>query len=399
MAQDEAGTLAALKDRRKTILNPLVERHKGRIVKVMGDGVLVEFASAVNAVQCAVELQQKIAEANTGLDNERAIVLRVGINLGDVVVETSDLYGDGVNVAARLEGIAEPGTVYMSGTVYDQVKGKLNLDYEELGLQTLKNIAEPVRTYRIGSTFSRPVDATKTPSEKPSLAVLPFTNMSGDPEQQYFSDGVTEDIITELSRCRDLLVIARNSSFQYRDKAADLRRVGRELGADYIVEGSVRKAGERIRVTAQLVETVEGNHVWAERFDRDLQDIFSVQDEVVATIVSTVIGRVGAGDAQRTRRKPPQLWAAYDYFLQGREAMLRFDAAAGAPLLRRAIELDPNFALSYGWLAGCCYILYGADGREEVLREGLRAAQMSVALDPENSGSHRALAVIYAMLR
>jgi len=399
MEQDEAATLAALRDRRKSILTPLVALHKGRVVKLMGDGVLVEFASAVNAVQCAVELQQKMAEANVGVEDERTVVLRVGINLGDVAVETGDIYGDGVNIAARLEGIAEPGTVYISGTVYDQVKGKLKLDYEELGPQRMKNIAEPVRTYRIVSAPAPAKSAKRAATDKPSIAVLPFTNMSGDPEQQYFSDGVTEDIITELSRCRDLLVIARNSSFQYRDKARDLRRVGRELGADYIVEGSVRKTGGRIRVTAQLVETVEGNHIWAERYDCDLQDIFSVQDEVVATIVSTIIGRVGAGDAQRARRKPPELWAAYDYFLQGREAMWRFDAAAGVLLLRRAIELDPNFAPSYVWLSGCCYIVYGDHGREEDLQEGLQAAQKAVALDPENSGSHRAIALIYAVMR
>jgi adenylate cyclase len=226
MEQDETGTLTILKERRNVILNPLVAFHKGRIVKVMGDGVLIEFASAVNAVRCALELQQKMSEANTAVDEDRAIVLRVGINLGDVVVGGSDIYGEGVNIAARLESIAEPGTVYISGTVYDQVKGKLKLDYKEIGPQSLKNIAEPVRTYVVINTPAAARDVKRTTADKPSIAVLPFANMSGDPEQQYFSDGVTEDIITELSRFRQLQVLARNTSFQYRGQAVDAVRLG-----------------------------------------------------------------------------------------------------------------------------------------------------------------------------
>jgi adenylate cyclase len=254
MEQDEAGTLATLKLRRKQVLEPLVAHYRGRIFKITGDGVLVEFGSAVNAVQCAVDLQQKMASANTDRPDAHRIVLRIGINLGDVMVEGSDLYGDGVNISARLEGIADPGDVLVSGTAFDYVRNKVNTAFDDLGPQTLRNIAEPVRIYRVAGTPRVPVAAAIVSSDKPSIAVLPFANMSGDPEQQYFSDGITEDIITELSRFRELFVIARNSSFQFRDRSVDVKRIGRDLGVGYVVEGSVRKAGDRIRVTAQLVE-------------------------------------------------------------------------------------------------------------------------------------------------
>src|SRR5262245_44857638 len=254
--QDEAGTLAALKERRKGILQPLVAQHHGRIAKVMGDGVLVEFASAVNAVQCAVELQKRMAASNDSIADDRRITLRIGINLGDVVVEGGDLYGDGVNIAARLQGMAEAGGVCVSGKVRDEVERKLALTFADMGEQTIKNMATPIRIYRVageGGLTTIPGSDAVT-AAKPSIAVLPFTNMSADPGQQYFSDGITEDIITELSRFRELFVIARNSSFQFRDKSVDVKRVGRELGVAYIVEGSIRKAGDRLRVTAQLVD-------------------------------------------------------------------------------------------------------------------------------------------------
>jgi adenylate cyclase len=253
MQLDEAGTLAALKTRRTEILQPLISTHHGRIVKVMGDGVLVEFASAVNAVTCAVELQEAMNAANAGLTDDRRILLRVGINLGDVIVEGSDLYGDGVNIAARLEGITNPGGIFASGKVRDEVTGKLGVQFEDLGVQSLKNMVEPVRVYRIVGMVRRTVPSPHSVPSKASIAVLPFTNMSGDPDQAYFSDGMTEDLITELSRFRDLFVIARNSSFQYRDRAADLKRVGRELGVGFVVEGSVRKVENRVRITAQLI--------------------------------------------------------------------------------------------------------------------------------------------------
>ncbi len=303
MEQDEAGTLAALKERRKGILQPLVARHQGRIFKVTGDGVLVEFASAVNAVQCAVDLQQSMAAANAGQVEDRQIVLRVGVNLGDVMIEGSDLYGDGVNIAVRLETIAEPGGIIVSGTAYDQVKNKIKAGFDDAGSQSLKNIAEPVRAYRVADTAAVAVSAHKPGADKPSIAVLPFANMSGDPEQQYFSDGITEDIITELARYRSLFVIARNSSFQFRGPSVDMAAVRRRLGVRYIVEGSVRRSGNRLRVTAQLIDAATETHLWAERYDRDVRDVFAVQDEVARTLAPATAPR------GRRRRMSRSIWS------------------------------------------------------------------------------------------
>jgi TolB-like protein len=399
MEFDEVGTLAALKARRHDVLGPLVAKHQGRIFKTTGDGVLVEFASAVNAMQCAVDLQREMAAANAEQPGERHIVLRIGVNLGDVIAEGGDLYGDGVNIAARLESIAEPGGILVSGTAYDHAKNKIKVGFDDLGPQTLKNISEPVRAYRVCGTPAVTVASPKPATDKPSIAVLPFTNMSGDAEQEYFSDGITEDVITELGRFRELMVIARNSSFSFRGKGIDLKEAGHKLGARFVVEGSVRKAGNRVRVTAELIEASSGNHLWAERYDRNIEDIFAVQDEVVSTIVATLIGRLAASGAEQSRRKPPQLWAAHDYFLQGREHAIRFDAEAAAPLLRRAIELDPAYAQAYGWLAMQMYVLYSAHGRREDLEEELKAAHKAVELDPLDSGSHRAFGLVCSQMR
>jgi adenylate cyclase len=344
MEKDEAGTLAVLRDRRKTILDSLVTRHRGRIVKVMGDGALVEFASAVGAVECGVELQSRMTDANAGLPDDRAIVLRVGINLGEVMVEDGDLYGDGVNIAARLEAIAEPGGICVSSKVHDEVRGKLDLGFDDLGEIALKNMSKPVRVYRVAG---RPHVLVATPpamSDKPAIAVLPFVNMSGDPEQQYFSDGITEDIITELSRFRSHTVIARNSSFQYRDKSADVRRIGRDLGAEYVVEGSVRRVGNHIRVTAQLIEAASGNHLWAERYDRELEDIFVVQDEIVRTIVGALPGRIMEAGARSAGRKRPENLAAYDYLLRGIAQWLSFYIVASYGQLGRLEEARGQIA-------------------------------------------------------
>jgi adenylate cyclase len=322
MGEDETGTLATLKARRKDVLKPLVVCHQGRIFKVTGDGALVEFRSAVNAVQCAVQLQDAMAKANAELQQGRRIVLRIGINLGDVMVEGSDLYGDGINVAARLEQLAEPGGILVSGTVFEHIRSKVDTAFADLGAQTLKNIVEPVRVYRVAGTMRVTEGTKKFVAERPAVAVLPLTNMSSDPEQQYFSDGITEDIITELSRFRSLFVIARNSAFQFRG-AADVKQIARHLGVNYVVEGSVRRFGDRIRVTAQLIEADTGNHLWAQHYDRDIRDVFSVQDEIVHAIAATIEGRVAASGAQRSRRKPTSDLAAYDCFLQGRESAER----------------------------------------------------------------------------
>jgi TolB-like protein/Tfp pilus assembly protein PilF len=396
MEQDEAGTLAALRQRRREILQPLVAAHHGRIVKVMGDGVLVEFGSAVNAVTCAVELQKRMAEANEGTADPR-IILRIGINLGDVVVDRGDLYGESVNVSARLEGMAEPGSILVSSSAYDQVKNKITTDFEDLGVQTLKNIAEPVRVYRITGTPRASIAASKVETDKPSIAVLPFVNMSADPEQQYFGDGVTEDIITELSRFHSLLVIARNSSFQYR-AAADVKQIAQELRVQYVVEGSVRRSGGRARITAQLIEGETGNHLWAERYDRTIDDIFIVQDEVAQAIAATIEGRMAASGARRSRRKPTNDLAAYDYFLQGRESVeQRGDTDAAARLLRRAIELDPRYAQAYAWLSRVHIHLYHFDLRSETLCEALTLAQQALSLDEADAWCHAALGFAYLL--
>jgi adenylate cyclase len=397
MEADEAGTLAELKDRRKTILEPVVRSHGGRIVKLMGDGVLVEFGSAVDAVRSALELQVRMADANGEVADERQITLRIGINLGDVIGDGADVYGEGVNIAARLESLAQPGSVCVSQNVYEQVARKVDGAFEPLGERQLKNIETPVRAYLVRPTLVPP-GKLATRSEKPSIAVLPFDNMSGDPAQDYFSDGITEDIITELSRFRELMVIARNSSFAFRGKALDAKDVGHRLGADFIVEGSVRRAANRVRV-AQLVETSSGKHRWAERYDRNIEDIFAVQDDVVSTIIGTLVGRVASSSAEHSGRKPTQLWAAHDYFLQGRERSIRFDSQGAAQFLRRAIELDPAHTQAHAWLAGAAYVRHSDHGRREDLEEGLRAAQTAVRLDPLDSSGHRNLGLIYSKLR
>jgi TolB-like protein/Tfp pilus assembly protein PilF len=399
MGEDEAGTLAALKARRHDVLNPLVSKHQGRIFKTTGDGVLVEFGSAVNAVQCAVDLQQGMAAANANQPEGRHIVLRIGVNLGDVMVEGSDLYGDGINIAARLEAVAEPGGILISGTAYDYVRNKVKLGFEDLGAQTLKNIVEPVRAYRVIGTPAVAIPASKPVSDKPCIAVLPFTNMSGDPDQAYFSDGITEDIITDLSRWHSLAVSSRNSTFRFKGKPVDIQRTGRELGARFLVEGSVRRIGERIRITAQLIDAETGNHVWAERFDRPMADLFAVQDEVVRTIVGTVVGRVYASGAEHVCRKPPSSLAAYDLTLRGNS--LPWDdptsAAEAKHAFERAIEIDPGYGLPYSLLAEMLSREWMNDlsGSHETLDRAFALAQRAVELAESESTCHIILGQIY----
>jgi TolB-like protein/Tfp pilus assembly protein PilF len=387
MEQDEAGTLALLKERRAAVLEPLVAAHHGRIVKVMGDGVLVEFASAVNAVTCAVELQQRMAEANEGIPASRQVALRIGINVGDVIVEGGDIYGDGVNVAARLQEMSEPGGICIAGAVYDQVEKKLALAYEDLGPREIRHLARPVRVFHVlgGPTAVPAVGGTV--GSKPSVAVLPFANLSGDPAQQYFSDGITEDIITELSRWRQLQVLSRHASFQYRDQAVDVKRIGHELAAQYVVEGSVRRIGERIRITTQLVDAGSGSHVWAERYDRDLSEIFAVQDDVVRTIVGTLVGRVQAAGVEHAKRKPPASLAAYDYVLRG-HALPWGDPQADAEARRmyeKAIELDPGYGLAHGLLALMLYAEWNESGNDAALDRAFELAKRAVELDENES--------------
>jgi adenylate cyclase len=408
MEQDEAGTLAALKARRQEILEPLVAEHKGRIVKLIGDGVLVEFASAVNAVTCAVELQKRMTAANDGItDRRRPIILRVGINLGDVVVDGDDLYGEGVNIAARLEEMAAPGTVYVSQTVRDHVRNKVELTFEDLGEQTVKNIAEPVRVYRAAGAGAAASAAPRDPPlpTKPSIAVLPFDNMSGDPEQQYFSDGITDDIIADLSKVSGLFVIARNSSFTYRGKAVRVQDVSRELGVRYVLEGSVRKAGNKVRIVAQLIDGTTGGHLWSERYDRELTDIFAVQDEVTREIVSTLAVKLTQGEQQRIARRGTDNLEAYDYYLRGRQLQLVRSKEANAEarlLLEHAIELDPRFARAHALLAGVLaldYVNRWCDPPEDSRHRANDLAQRAVALDDDDAYAHVVLGLSYSSAR
>ena len=389
MEVDEADTLATLKVRRKEVLEPLVAKHQGRVFKVTGDGVLIEFASAVNAVQCAVDLQRGMATANGDQTDNHHIVLRIGVNLGDVMVEGSDLYGNGVNVAARLEALAEPGGILISGTAYDYVRNKVKVGFDDFGPQTLKNISEPVRAYRVTSTPAVATTPTNAATGKPSIAVLPFADMSGDPGQQYFSDGITEDIITELSRFHDLSVRARNTSFQFRDKTIDVRRLGHELSVQYVVEGSVRRMGERMRITAQLIDAASGNHLWAERFDRDQLEIFAVQDQVVRTIVATLVGRLEAAGAEQAGRKPPMSLAAYECVLRGVAipyGNLETEAERRR-MFEKAIALDPGYGRPHALLAHAMFLEWFRDmsGSDATLDRAFGLAKKAVALDENDS--------------
>jgi adenylate cyclase len=403
MERDEAGTLSLLKARRKEILDPLVARHQGRIFKIAGDGAMVQFGSAVNAVQCAIDLQQAMAAASGDLPEDRRIILRIGINLGDVMVEGSDFYGGGVNIAARLEAAADPGGILVSGTAYDHARNKVAAGFEDLGTQALKNIGEPMRVYRVTGMPRVTAVQGAAASDSPSIAVLPFTNMSGDAEQQYFGDGITEDIITELSRFRQLHVVARNSSFRYRGPDVDVARIGRELGVQYLVEGSVRRLGERMRITAQLIDTASGHHVWADRFDRNQEELFAVQDQVVRTIVGTLMGRLRAAGVDRVKRKPPASLAAYECVLRG--DALPFHTVDGRAEARRlfekAIELDPGYARAYSFLANIVLYDWFLDMSESdaALNQALDLANKAVALDANDDTSRLTLGRIHAARR
>jgi adenylate cyclase len=345
---------------RQQILEPLIAEHHGRVVKLIGDGLLVEFASVVDSIACAVAWQERVAEHEAEGDEDKRLQFRIGINLGDVIVEGDDIHGDGVNIAARLEGLANPGGICIAHNVFSQVKGKVDLDFEDLGGQEVKNIAEPVHVFRVcglgiaAPQNEAPAAETVDLRDKPSIAVLPFGNMSGDPDQEYFADGITEDIITELARFQNLLVIARNSVFTYKGKAVRAQDVGRELGVDYVAEGSIRKAGNRVRVTVQLVEAATGNHVWAERYDRDLTDIFELQDELTQTIVATLPRRLESADVERVRRKRPSDIGVYDRVLRAKLCHHRGsqeDNTEAIQLLDQAIDLDPEYAPAYAWKA------------------------------------------------
>ena len=356
MGQDEEGTLARIKDLRREVLEPKVNDHQGRVVKTTGDGILVEFSSPVEAVRCATEIQECLA-ATGSRESPKALQLRIGINLGDIIIEADgDIYGDGVNVAARLEQMAEPGGISISGKVYEEVRDKLPYSFEDRGEQQVKNIARPVRVYSLQAAPTG-TDAPSTRSalplpDRPSLAVLPFTNMSGDPEQEYFADGVVEDIITALSRVRWFFVIARNSSFTYKGRSVDIRQVGRELGVRYVLEGSIRKAGNRVRITGQLIEAANGRHVWADRFDGELADIFDLQDRITESVVGAIEPSLRRAEIERASAKPTNDLDAYDLYLQALAhyyALTKPASDEALRLLGRALELGPELLLGQGF--------------------------------------------------
>jgi TolB-like protein len=400
MELDEAGTLAALKRRRTEILEPLVAQHRGRVAKVMGDGVLVEFGSAVHAVACAIDLQKRMAAANAAAPEGREIVLRVGVNLCDAIVEGADLYGDGVNVAARLQALTEPGGILIAGTAYDHVRNKVEATFEDLGPQRLKNMREPVRVYRIccDTPSSAMRGRASSTQDKPSIAALPFANLSGDADQAYFSDGITEDIVTGLAHFRQLFVIARNSSFRYRDGAVDLRRVAGELGVRFIVEGSVRRAGDRLRVTAQLIEAATGRQLWAERFDRHLTDLFAVQDEITRTIVASLAGQVEEADRQRALRKSGSDLSAYDLLLRGKNRLEkggREDILAAREIFERVLQIDPDWAPGHVELAETYFYEAVSDWSEApqaAVEKVFELGQEASRLDPQDSRARLCLA-------
>jgi len=406
MGMDEAGTLRRLKALRRDLVQPKIAEHKGRVVKLMGDGLLAEFPSVVEAVQCAARIQEEIGGRDPGASEAERIRLRIGVNLGDVIVEGSDIYGDGVNVAARLESLAEPGGVCISSHVFDAVDGKLALAFEDIGAQKVKNIAKPVHVYRLALAGGpAPTERAAGPfqlPDRPSIAVLPFTNMSGDREQEYFSDGITEDIITELSRFRTLFVIARNSSFAFKGRSENVKTIARELGVKYIVEGSVRKSGSRVRITAQLIEADSGNHLWAERYDRDMEDIFAVQDEVTQAIAAALPGRVDAAAVEQGRRRPTESLTAYDFLLRGEWLLRRgnFDDDEAFALFRRAVEIDPESARIHARIAAWhAYSVFNLDApTEAVFRDARAHAERALALDDRDATVHAVAATVYLFL-
>ena len=359
MGLDEEGTLARLKAHLRDLVDPKIAEHRGRIVKTTGDGVLAEFASVVDAVRCALDVQTGMIPRNADVAGPERIEFRIGINVGDIIAEDQDVFGDEVNIAARLEGLADPGGICVSSRVKEDVYGKLEAAFDDIGEQQLKNIAKPIRTYRLRPKSSSVMPERLTPPlpDKPSIAVLPFQNMSGDPEQEYFADGIVEEITTALSRFKTLFVIARNSSFTYKHKATDARRIGTELGVRYVLEGSVRKGGTRLRITAQLIDTTTGIHLWADRFDGAIEDIFGLQDQVTTSVVGAITPSVERAEIDRALLKSTDSLAAYDHYMRGIASAYQWTREATTEALRqyyKAIELDPKFAMAYA-LAASCY--------------------------------------------
>ena len=417
MGEDEEATIRTLTAYRE-VMTTLIGRHHGRVVDSPGDNLLAEFASVVNAVQGAVEIQQELKLRNADLPHDRRMEFRIGINLGDVIVEGERIYGEGVNIAARLEGLAEPSGICISGTVYDHVESKLGLQYEYLGAQVVKNIAKPVRVYRVRLGPAQATHAETSPfhprpsetapgkaktvalPDKPSIAVLPFANLSSDPEQEYFSDGITEDLITDLSQLSGLFVISRNSVFLYKGKAVKPEQVSQDLGVRYVLEGSIRKAGNRVRITAQLIDATTGYHVWADRYDRDLHDIFALQDEVTQKVVTALEVKLTHGEHERLGKPLTNNLEAYDYYLRGLDVHSYSTEEANArarQMFAKAVELDPQFAAAYAYLGWAYFDQWslGWSRDPQTLEQACILAQQAIAVDPLLPDGHRLLGIVY----
>jgi TolB-like protein len=401
MGIDEEGALAELKALRKTLFDPKISDHRGRIVKNTGDGALVEFGSVVDAARWADEIQRGMAEHNTDVPQDKRIEFRIGIHVGDIIIAEDDIFGDGVNIAVRLEGVAEPGGFSISDDAHRQIRGKVDITFEDTGSQSLKNIAEPIRVWRMRiAQISSPAMVTnlsiKTAQplplpDKPSIAVLPFQNMSVDPEQEYFADGMVEDIITGLSRSKSLFVIARHSTFTYKGKAVDIKQVGHELGVRYVLEGSVRKAGNRVRISGQLIDAATRTHLWADRFDSQLDDIFDLQDRVTVNVIGAISPKLERAEIDRAKRKPTESLQAYDYYLRALACVYRFAREANIEALKLtkiANGIDPEFAAAYA-LGARCYIQRKAfgwriDTAAQEIAEARRLARRAIELDKDD---------------
>ena len=388
---DEEGTLAALLSHLTELIDDLIAQHGGRVANTAGDSILMDFPSAVNAVRCAIAIHQGMDGRNSALAQTERIEFRIGINVGDVIAQGDDLLGDGVNVAARLEGLAEPGGICLSHTVHDQARDRLDELFDDLGEQEVKNIARPVRVWKWSPTVSEKAASVTTEQplplpDKPSIAVLPFDNMSGDPEQEYFADGIAEDVITALSRSRSLFVIARNSTFSYKGTSPDIRTVARDLGVRYVVEGSVRKAGNRVRITAQLIDAASGSHLWADRFDGSLDDVFDLQDQITEQIVVAVEPEIGAHERQLARRQPSENLDAWEFLQRGLSHFYRVnkdDNAEAVLLIQKAVELDPGFATAHAFLAYAIWSsvpLGYAEDKATTVKSAIAAAKTALSL-------------------
>ncbi|MGH8704244.1 MAG: adenylate/guanylate cyclase domain-containing protein, partial [Burkholderiales bacterium] len=401
MGDDEVATVRTLSTCRRLIAN-VVESRRGRVVDMPGDNILAEFGSAVDAVEAAIAMQAQLGACNAELPEHRRMAFRIGVNLGDLIVDEERIYGDGVNVAARIEALAEPGGICVSGKVYEEVRRKVDLAFEDSGEHELRNIPAPVRVYRIapGSRVAAQKSDAQRPAAKPGIIVLPFINMSGVAEQEFFADGLSEDILTELSRFHELFVISRNTSFKYKGQAVDVRKVAKELGVQYVVEGSVRRAGNRVRVNVQLIDAESDRHIWAERYDRELEDIFAIQDEVTSTIAATLPGRVEAASRDRAARKPTEKMAAYECVLAAKvlhHRSTRTDNAEALRLIERAIELDPNYAHAHAWRAcitGQQWTYNWCEDRRAAEKTVERELEIALALDDNDSDVHRILAAL-----